>query len=141
MKVLLVGGSGLVGTFITPYLAEHHELRVFDLVEPGHAKKVEYIQGSISEPGLGIPAAPELHGHDRDPDLAGDVLDGDTIGRAEHDARTGHEPLFARGRSHERLQDGLVDWSDGQGRCRSLSHVEGCTRSTCMPLSTSGPRH
>ena len=38
------------------------------------------------EPGLGIPTPPELHGHDRDPDLAGDVLDGDAIGRAEHDA-------------------------------------------------------
>lgn len=50
MKVLLIGGSGLVGTFITPYLAQHHELRVLDLVAPRHADQVEYIQGSISNP-------------------------------------------------------------------------------------------
>jgi len=50
MKVLLVGGSGLVGTFITPYLCQHHELRVLDLVAPRHADKVEYVQGSIVEP-------------------------------------------------------------------------------------------
>src|ERR1700683_346713 len=30
MRVLLVGGSGMVGTFITPYLAERHFLRVLD---------------------------------------------------------------------------------------------------------------
>ena len=28
MKILLVGGSGHVGTFITPYLREVHDLRV-----------------------------------------------------------------------------------------------------------------
>lgn len=48
MKVLLVGGAGHVGTLITPYLREHHELRVFDLAEPRH--DVEYIQGSVNEP-------------------------------------------------------------------------------------------
>jgi uronate dehydrogenase len=46
MKVLLVGGSGLVGTFITPYLREHHALRVLDLRPPSH--DVEYVQGSIT---------------------------------------------------------------------------------------------
>lgn len=50
MKVLLVGGSGLVGSFITPYLREHHELRVLDVVPPRHAHLVEYVQGSISVP-------------------------------------------------------------------------------------------
>jgi nucleoside-diphosphate-sugar epimerase len=47
MKVLLVGGSGLVGTFITPYLMPHHSLRVLDLRPPSHTD-VEYVQGSIT---------------------------------------------------------------------------------------------
>jgi nucleoside-diphosphate-sugar epimerase len=51
MKVLLVGGSGLVGTFITPYLREHHELRVLDPSPPRHADLVEYVPGSITDPG------------------------------------------------------------------------------------------
>ena len=50
MKVLLVGGSGMVGTFVTPYLAKHHELRVMDVRPPEHADLVEYVQGSISNP-------------------------------------------------------------------------------------------
>ena len=46
MKVLLVGGAGLVGSFITPYLRPHHSLRVLDLRPPQH--DVEYIPGSIT---------------------------------------------------------------------------------------------
>jgi nucleoside-diphosphate-sugar epimerase len=49
VKVLLVGGSGMVGTFIAPYLAEHHSLRVLD-VRPPTADGVEYVEGSISDP-------------------------------------------------------------------------------------------
>jgi nucleoside-diphosphate-sugar epimerase len=48
MKVLLVGGAGFVGTFVTPYLQPHHSLRVLDLRQPQH--DVEYIQGSITSP-------------------------------------------------------------------------------------------
>jgi nucleoside-diphosphate-sugar epimerase len=48
MRVLLVGGSGLVGTFITPYLARHHQLRVLDVRPPTHADLVEYVEGSIA---------------------------------------------------------------------------------------------
>src|SRR5438445_5511793 len=48
MKVLLVGGSGLVGTFITPYLQPQHSIRVLDLRPPHH--DVEYVQGSITSP-------------------------------------------------------------------------------------------
>jgi nucleoside-diphosphate-sugar epimerase len=50
MKVLLIGGAGMVGSFITPYLAKEHELRVLDLAEPKHAGLVEYLPGSISDP-------------------------------------------------------------------------------------------
>ena len=49
MKVLLVGGAGHVGTFITPYLRQQHVLRVLDVNPPRHAD-VEYVQGSITEP-------------------------------------------------------------------------------------------
>jgi nucleoside-diphosphate-sugar epimerase len=49
MKVLLVGGSGMVGTFVTPYLAEHHSLRVLDPRSP-IADDVEHIEGSICDP-------------------------------------------------------------------------------------------
>jgi nucleoside-diphosphate-sugar epimerase len=49
MKVLLVGGSGMVGTFITPYLKERHSLRVLDLQAPT-VDGVEYVEGSITDP-------------------------------------------------------------------------------------------
>ena len=47
MKILLVGGSGHVGTFVTPYLEKGHTLPVLDLNAPWHAS-VEYIRGSIT---------------------------------------------------------------------------------------------
>ena len=46
MKVLLAGGSGMVGTFITPYLMKHHELRVLDPRKPVH--DIEYVSGSMT---------------------------------------------------------------------------------------------
>ncbi len=49
MKVLLVGGSGHVGSFITPYLRQHHELRVLDLRPPRHPE-IDYVEGSITRP-------------------------------------------------------------------------------------------
>ena len=49
MKVLLVGGSGHVGSFITPYLRPHHQLRVLDLRPPRH-EGVEYHEGSVTDP-------------------------------------------------------------------------------------------
>lgn len=49
MKVLLVGGSGGVGTTITPYLLQRHKLRVLDVRRPSQAD-VEYVEGSITDP-------------------------------------------------------------------------------------------
>ncbi len=49
MRVLLVGGSGHVGSFITPYLRQHHDLRVLDVRPPRH-EDVEYVEGSITDP-------------------------------------------------------------------------------------------
>ena len=49
MKVLLVGGSGHVGSFITPYLRQHHEIRVLDLRPPRH-EGIEYVEGSVTDP-------------------------------------------------------------------------------------------
>ena len=48
MNILLVGGSGLVGTFITPYLRQRHTVRVLDVVPPVH--DVDYVEGSITDP-------------------------------------------------------------------------------------------
>ena len=50
MKVLIVGGSGRVATWTAPYLKERHELRVLDVVPP-RAAGVEYVAGSITDPG------------------------------------------------------------------------------------------
>ena len=49
MHILLVGGAGHVGSFITPYLRERHEVRVLD-VRPPRQEGVEYVEGSITDP-------------------------------------------------------------------------------------------
>jgi nucleoside-diphosphate-sugar epimerase len=49
MKILLAGGSGMVGSFITPYLQNDHEIRVLDMSEPKHPG-VEFVKGSVTEP-------------------------------------------------------------------------------------------
>ena len=47
MKVLVVGGSGIVGTLITPFLAEAHTLRIFDLIAPQQGV-FDYVQGDVT---------------------------------------------------------------------------------------------
>jgi nucleoside-diphosphate-sugar epimerase len=48
MKVLLIGGSGHVGSFVTPYMKERHQLRVLDLRPPRH-EGVEFVEGSVTD--------------------------------------------------------------------------------------------
>jgi nucleoside-diphosphate-sugar epimerase len=40
----------MVGTFVTPYLARHHQLRVLDVRPPAHTDLVEFVEGSIADP-------------------------------------------------------------------------------------------
>lgn len=49
MKLLLAGGAGHVGSFLTPYLRERHALRVLDVRPPRH-EGVEYVEGSVTDP-------------------------------------------------------------------------------------------
>ena len=49
MKVLLLGGAGHVGSFITPYLRQQHELRVLDVRPPRH-EGIDYVEGSVADP-------------------------------------------------------------------------------------------
>lgn len=48
MNVLLIGGSGHVGTMTLPYMKEHHNFRVLDL-SPPKDDSIEYIQGSVTD--------------------------------------------------------------------------------------------
>src|SRR5437588_5725165 len=47
MRILVVGGSGIVGTLVAPILAETHELRVFDLRPPKNGS-FYYFQGDVT---------------------------------------------------------------------------------------------
>ena len=49
MKLLLVGGSGHVGSLIAPYLKARHDLRVLDLVPPPDGR-IDFVQGSVTDP-------------------------------------------------------------------------------------------
>ena len=49
MNILITGGSGMVGTFITPYLTKKHNVTVFDIAPPKH-DNVKFIQVSMLEP-------------------------------------------------------------------------------------------
>ena len=49
MNVLLIGGSGHVGTMTLPYMKSHHNFRVLDLSPPKDTS-IDYIQGSVTDP-------------------------------------------------------------------------------------------
>jgi nucleoside-diphosphate-sugar epimerase len=48
LRVLVVGGSGLVGSLVLPMLAQQHTLRVFDLRPPSDPHW-EYVAGSVGD--------------------------------------------------------------------------------------------
>jgi len=48
MRILLVGGSGYVGSMVVPFLKPEHEIRVLDLAPPKDPS-VEYRQGSVAD--------------------------------------------------------------------------------------------
>jgi nucleoside-diphosphate-sugar epimerase len=48
MKVLVIGGSGLVGGLVLPHLARQHTLRVYDL-RPPVAPSWEYVAGDVGD--------------------------------------------------------------------------------------------
>ena len=47
MRVLVIGGSGLVGSMTMPYLAAENDLTIFDL-QPPSAPATAYIQGDLT---------------------------------------------------------------------------------------------
>ena len=48
MRVLLIGGSGRVGSLVLPHLAENHSVRVFDLNPPVEGSW-EYVEGNAGD--------------------------------------------------------------------------------------------
>ena len=49
MRLLVIGGSGDVGTLVIPFLRQQHDLRVFDLRPPADSD-CEYVQGDLTDP-------------------------------------------------------------------------------------------
>jgi nucleoside-diphosphate-sugar epimerase len=50
MRILIIGGSGYVGSLMLPGLAADHELRVLDLVPPPGAQ--DHVVGSATDPAV-----------------------------------------------------------------------------------------
>lgn len=48
MKVLVTGGSGIVGSIVVPILAQTHTVRVFDLRAP-QVEGIDYFQGDVTD--------------------------------------------------------------------------------------------
>jgi nucleoside-diphosphate-sugar epimerase len=48
MNVLLIGGSGVVGSLVIPTLLTQHRLRIFDL-RPPHHTSLEYLVGNVTD--------------------------------------------------------------------------------------------
>ena len=48
MHILVIGGSGYLGTLVLPLMAPHHSLRVFDLRPPADPT-LDYVEGSVCD--------------------------------------------------------------------------------------------
>jgi nucleoside-diphosphate-sugar epimerase len=49
MRVLVIGGSGYVGTLALPHLVHRHDLRILDLKPPADALSCEYVEGDAND--------------------------------------------------------------------------------------------
>jgi nucleoside-diphosphate-sugar epimerase len=49
VRVLVIGGSGHVGSLVLPSLVAHHDLAVFDLKPPREGTGVEYLPGDLRD--------------------------------------------------------------------------------------------
>ena len=53
MNILVIGGSGHVGTLVLPYLAREHSIRVLDKKPPVETSpRTEYVEGDLLDPGV-----------------------------------------------------------------------------------------
>lgn len=75
MRVLVIGGSGLVGSMITPYLKQNHHLTIFDLQPPADSS-FDYVQGDITNYD---DLSSAVEGHDALVYMAMGSLEWDTI--------------------------------------------------------------
>ena len=75
------------------------------------------------------------------PELGGDALDGDALGRAEHDPGPGHRPLLARRRPDDRLRGRTVGSATEQRRSGRMGHARNRSELSDYPLDISGTRH
>jgi len=48
MKILVIGGSGSVGTLVLPFMTPRHDIIVFDLVPP-RVSSLRFIQGNVRD--------------------------------------------------------------------------------------------
>jgi nucleoside-diphosphate-sugar epimerase len=59
LRVLVIGGSGYLGTLVLPFLAQTHTLRVFDLQSPANTG-LDYVHGSVCDPLALASAMPDM---------------------------------------------------------------------------------
>ncbi len=59
LRILLIGGSGYLGTLVLPFLAQRHALRVFDLRPPAIPVQ-EYVPGNVCDFGAVSDAAQDM---------------------------------------------------------------------------------
>lgn len=57
MKVLLLGGAGMLGPYVVPLLAPHHELRVTDITPPQFDFSGDFRRVDVSQPDQVMAAA------------------------------------------------------------------------------------
>jgi uronate dehydrogenase len=75
MRVLVTGSSGRIGSVLSPALAQEHEVRGLDVVEPGYAFPGERLIGDCADPAVamraveGVDAVVHLAGNPNETDL------------------------------------------------------------------------